>query len=60
MKYFDFCDDAWLVCHDEDRWIFNKLELARRLGYKAGPAGLAVQEKGEEDIRMFKKGENEQ
>ncbi len=51
MKDFDFCDDAWLGCHGEDRWIFNKLELARRLGYKAGPAGLDVQEKGEYIVR---------
>jgi hypothetical protein len=41
MDYF--CDDtAWLNCHINDLWIFDKLILAKKLGYTCGPAGVDV------------------
>lgn len=38
MKKLEFTNsvEAWLNCHEEDRWVFNKLELSLRLGLKAG------------------------
>lgn len=33
--------DAWLA-YPEHRWIFNKLEVALKLGYEAGPACVPV------------------
>lgn len=51
--YYKFKDDeeAWLGCHDEDRWVFNKLEVSRRLGYDCGPSPLPVRTPGEYIIR---------
>lgn len=34
--------DAWVNCDLEDIWVFNKLEVARRLGYLCGPTGVEV------------------
>lgn len=31
--------DAWLR-YPRDRWVYNRLELAERLGYPCGPAGV--------------------
>lgn len=31
--------DAWLQ-HPEDRWVYDRLQLADRLGYPCGPAGV--------------------
>ena len=39
-------DEAWLNCHNEDLWIFDKLILAKKLGYVCGPIGVDVPEPG--------------
>lgn len=33
--------EAWLT-YPQHRWVFNKLELAQRMGYICGPAGVPV------------------
>lgn len=33
--------DVWKFIRDEDLWIYDKLVLAKRLGYLCGPAGVA-------------------
>lgn len=33
--------DFWHTTHDNDLWLFDKLILARKLGYVCGPAGVA-------------------
>lgn len=38
--------DAWTT-HPEDRWVYNRLQLAERLGYPCGPAGLPFPSSGE-------------
>lgn len=45
--------DAWeAYSHDSrSRWIFNKLELAIRLGYSAGPAGVPIPRNGKYVIK---------
>jgi len=37
-----FDGEAWTICDPEDLWIFDKLILARKLGYICGPAGVPV------------------
>ena len=32
-------DEVWDTAHIEDLWIFDKLILAKKLGYQCGPAG---------------------
>lgn len=39
-------DQAWLYCNEKDRWIFNKLEVSRRLGYRCGPIGIDIKVPG--------------
>lgn len=39
-------DIAWLNTDPEDIWIFDKLILARRMGYECGPAGVDVPRNG--------------
>ena len=34
--------DVWATCPTEYLWIYDKLILARKNGYLAGPAGIAV------------------
>jgi len=34
--------DEWTNCHVDDLWIFDKLILAKKLGYKCGPKGTPV------------------
>lgn len=29
-------EEAWRGCHEEDKWVFNKLEVARRFGMTCG------------------------
>ena len=36
--------EAWVKCHPDDLWIFDKLILAKKLGYLCGPADVAVPE----------------
>jgi hypothetical protein len=42
--------DAWKL-YPHHRWLFNKLELALRLGYNAGPGGVGVHKYGDYIIR---------
>lgn len=44
-------DTAWLDTDPQDIWIFDKLILARRLGYKCGPAGVDVPKDGTYIVR---------
>ena len=37
-------DEAWLSCHHEDLWIFDKCILSRKLGYTCGPVDVDVPE----------------
>ena len=46
-----FEDDAWLNCHLDDLWIFDKLILAKKLGYTCGPIGVDVPKPGHYIIR---------
>lgn len=34
--------DEWNAIHQEDLWIYNKLQLSRVLGYTCGPVGSKV------------------
>ena len=43
-------DEAW-VRYPHQRWVFNKLELALRLGYLAGPGGVDVPVDGMYTVR---------
>jgi hypothetical protein len=42
---------AWVTCHLDDLWIFDKLILARKLGYLCGPADVAVPESNNYIVR---------
>ena len=42
--------DAW-EAYPEHRWVFNKLEVALKLGYEAGPAAVPVKRSGSYIIR---------
>lgn len=44
MNYFSDDTVAWQNCKEKDLWVFDKLILARKLRYKAGPIGLNVPE----------------
>ena len=43
--------DCWSICNIEHLWIFDKLILSRRLGYKSGPAGIPVPSAGSYVVR---------
>lgn len=34
--------DVWHTVHPDDLWIYDKLIVAKKAGYTAGPAGVAV------------------
>ena len=38
--------DVWAQCPIDYLWIYDKLILSRKLGYLAGPAGIAVPREG--------------
>ena len=38
--------DVWINCPTEHLWIYDKLILAKKLGYSAGPAGICVPKAG--------------
>ena len=38
--------DVWASCPTDYLWIYDKLILARKLGYLAAPAGVAVPQEG--------------
>ena len=44
-------DIAWLDTDPQDIWIFDKLIIARRLGYACGPAGVDVPRDGHYIVR---------
>jgi len=44
-------DEAWLNCHNDDLWIFDKLVLAKKLGYICGPVGVDVPTPGDYIVR---------
>jgi len=46
-----FDDKAWKTCDPEDLWIFDKLILAKKLGYVCGPAGVFVPKPSQYVIR---------
>ena len=41
-----FDTDKWNTCHPCDRWIYDKLLLSSKLGYKCGPVGVPVPRPG--------------
>ena len=43
-------DDAWKE-YPQHRWIFNKLEIALKFGYDAGPACIPITKSGDYIIR---------
>ena len=43
--------DAWVKCHPDDLWIFDKLILAKKLGYLCGPADVGVPESNNYIVR---------
>lgn len=43
--------EAWQELNINDRWIYDKLLLSCKLGYKCGPAGMPVPEKGSYIVR---------
>lgn len=49
--YFLDPKEEWEHIHLDDLWIYNKLILSRKLGYKCGPAGVSVPQKGNYIIR---------
>lgn len=38
--------EEWDIIHPDDLWIYNKLILSTKLGYKCGPAGVPVPNPG--------------
>jgi len=42
--------EAWNQ-YPEHRWLFNKLEVALRMGYNAGPSGVPISKPGEYIVR---------
>jgi hypothetical protein len=43
--------DVWEFMQPEDAWVYDKLILARRLGYACGPAGVAPKSSAEYIVR---------
>lgn len=58
--------DVWATCPTEYLWIYDKLILARKNGYPAGPAGIAAPKPGWyiirpiTNIRMMSRGATKQ
>lgn len=50
MLEVEYDCDAW-IRYPEHRWVFNKLEVALRLGYNAGPSGVSVPNNGDYVVR---------
>jgi len=65
MEYIDD-KDVWRHCPTEYLWVYDKLILARKNGYLAGPAGIAVPKEGWyivrpiTNIRMMSRGASKQ
>ena len=45
MKFIED-KDVWFNCKDEDLWIYDKVILAKKLGYSCAPAGIPVPKDG--------------
>jgi len=43
--------DVWNFIEPDDLWIYDKLILARKLGYRCGPAGTSPRNPGEYIVR---------
>ena len=43
--------DVWNFIEPDDLWIYDKLILARKLGYRCGPAGTSPRSPGEYIVR---------
>jgi hypothetical protein len=43
--------DVWEFAESDDLWLFDKLILSKKLGYKCGPAGVAPTENGKYIVR---------
>jgi len=50
LSNITYDSDAW-IAYPEHRWVFNKLALALRLNYIAGPAGIAIPYEGDYIVR---------
>jgi hypothetical protein len=50
LSNITYDSDAW-IAYPEHRWVFNKLALALRLNYCAGPAGVAIPHEGNYIVR---------
>jgi len=44
-------EQAWVAAEVNDLWLFDKLILSRKLGYKCGPAGIPVSTPGNYIVR---------
>lgn len=44
-------ENAWKDCHVNDLWVYDKLILAKKLGYTCGPVGVDVPKSGRYIIR---------
>ena len=44
-------DGTWENCHENDLWIFDKLLVAKKLGYICGPHGVKVPQKNTYIVR---------
>lgn len=44
-------DLLWKSCPENDLWVFNKLTVARKLGYNCGPKGVDVPAPGNYIVR---------
>lgn len=51
VSYKNIDYQAWLNAHEDDLWLFDKLILSRRLGYKCGARGVDVPSPGEYIVR---------
>jgi hypothetical protein len=50
LSNITYDSDAW-TAYPEHRWLFNKLAVAMRLGYRAGPAGIPIPQEGSYIVR---------
>lgn len=44
-------NEEWNQIHPDDLWIYNKLQLSRKLGYLCGPSGVNVPRSGNYIVR---------
>lgn len=47
-----YCDEhAWKHCRESDLWLYDKLLLSKKFGYRCGPVGFDVDQPGEYIVR---------